>query len=481
MSSRGVMAYALALVGVAGATAIAVALEFVGLKPHDFALLLFAVAASVWYGGNGPGVTSIIAAALCQDYFFVDPKYSFYIDRNEVADFVLFVLFALLIGWFASRRRQVEQELRRARDELEARHANLLDITHDAIFMRDLDESIRYWNRGAQELFGWTATQAVGRNAHELTRTVFPRPLEEIREEFLRTGRWEGELRKTRADGAELVIASRWSLQRDAQQRPVAILETNNDITERKRAEERARKLNADLERRTIELEASNKELEAFAYSVSQDLRAPLSHVGAYSELLQRQASSVLDERCRRYVANLLDSAKKMGALIDDLLAFSRIGRAETRMTLVSLAELAREVVRDIERETDRRDVEWIVGELPDVHGDRSMLQLALANLVANAVKFTRPRAKARIEIGSRDGASDDVIVFVRDNGVGFDMKYADKLFGVFQRLHSSATFEGTGIGLATVQRIVARHGGRTWAEGAIDSGATFYFSLPKP
>jgi PAS domain S-box-containing protein len=481
MNPRRIVVYALALLGVAGAVALALAAELVGFNKLEVPLLLFAIAVAVWYGGFGPGVVAIVAAIASVDYVFTEPRFTFYIDRADVGYFIVFILFALLIGWFALRRRGIEQELRRARDELEARHANLLDVTHDAIFMRGMDESITYWNRGAQELFGWSAAQAVGSNAHELMRTVFPRPLDEIRDEFLRTGRWEGELGKTRADGRELVVASRWSLQRDAHQRPAAILETNNNVTERKAAEERIRKLNVDLERRTIELEASNKELEAFAYSVSHDLRAPLRHVAAYSELLQKQAAPVLDDRCKRYVANLVDSARKMGMLIDDLLAFSKIGRAETRMTLVSLDELAREVLRDVERDTDDRHIDWRISELPHVLGDRSMLRLALSNLVANAVKFTRPRPNARIEIGSRDASSDDLVVFVRDNGVGFDMKYVDKLFGVFQRLHSGETFEGTGIGLATVQRIIARHGGRAWAEGAVDGGATFYFSLPKP
>ena len=177
-----------------------------------------------------------------------------------------------------------------------------------------------------------------------------------------------------------------------------------------------------------------------------------------------------------------LEAAKKMGTLIDDLLAFSRIGRVETRMTLVSLEEVLREVLREIERETAGRDIAWKVGApLPSVHGDRSMLRLALFNLVSNAVKFTSTRPHAEIEIGCRNGASEDVVVFVRDNGVGFDMKYANKLFGVFQRLHLPEDFEGTGIGLATVQRIIARHSGRVWAEGVVDGGATFYFSLPKP
>ena len=345
-----------------------------------------------------------------------------------------------------------------------------------------MNEVITYWNRGAEELMGWTAAQAVGKRAHELLQTVFPRPIEEIRTELLRTGRWEGELKKTRADGAQVVVASRWSLQRDADGRPFAVLDTSNDITERKRREDEIRKLNAQLERRSLELEASNKELEAFAYSASHDLRAPLRHVGAYAELLQKTASAILDERSRRYVANLLESAKKMGMLIDDLLAFSRIGRVETRMTLVSLGELLREVLHDVERETEGREIAWKVGApLPSVHGDRSMLKLALFNLVSNAVKFTSTRVHAEIEIGCRNGASEDVVMFVRDNGVGFDMKYANKLFGVFQRLHLPEDFEGTGIGLATVQRIIARHGGRVWAEGVVDGGATFYFSLPKP
>ena len=176
----------------------------------------------------------------------------------------------------------------------------------------------------------------------------------------------------------------------------------------------------------------------------------------------------------------VLESAKRMGNLIDDLLAFSRIGRAETQNTLVSLGQLVREVLAEVERETDGRKIVWRIGALPSLYGDRSMLRLALVNLVSNAVKFTRTRPQAEIEIGCADGKQDEVVVFVKDNGVGFDMKYVGKLFGVFQRLHRPEAFEGTGIGLATVQRIVHRHGGRVWAEGVVDGGATFYFSAPK-
>jgi light-regulated signal transduction histidine kinase (bacteriophytochrome) len=311
-------------------------------------------------------------------------------------------------------------------------------------------------------------------------RTVYPAPIAEIRAELLRTGRWEGELEKTKADGARVIVASRWSLRRDERGSPAAILETNNDVTERKRRTDEIQRLNAELARRSVELESTNKELEAFAYSVSHDLRAPLRHMAGYAELLQKRIGSTLDEKSQRYMAMMLESAKRMGSLIDDLLSFSRIGRAETQKTLVSLDQLVKEALAEIRQDTEGRNISWKIGALPAFYGDRSMLRLALVNLISNAVKFTRPRPDAEIEIGSAAGDGNDVVVFVRDNGVGFDMKYANKLFGVFQRLHATDTFEGTGIGLATVQRILHRHGGKVWAEGLVNQGATFYFSAPR-
>jgi light-regulated signal transduction histidine kinase (bacteriophytochrome) len=201
--------------------------------------------------------------------------------------------------------------------------------------------------------------------------------------------------------------------------------------------------------------------------------------VVGYSELLQRQASSSLDAKSQRLIRTILDSAKKMGNLIDDLLAFSRIGRTETKKTKVDLGQLIQEVVAEIGQDTKDRDIAWKIAALPVCYGDRSMLRLVVVNLVSNAVKFTRMRKPAEIEIGYVDRNKEEVEVFVRDNGAGFDMQYVNKLFGVFQRLHLPEQFEGTGIGLATVQRIIHRHGGKVRAEGAIDRGATFYFSLP--
>jgi len=482
-----VLRYALAAASFAIALGLALLTQRYGFRNVEVPVFLFAIAVTVWYAGVGPAILAVVLSSLAFDYFFTEPRYTFYVTTSELPYYAIFILFALLLTWFSAVRRRVEQQLLQSRDELQrevvkrTEQASLLNLTHDTIFVRDMSDVITYWNRGAQELYGWTAEDAIGKNSQQLLQTVSPVPLEVIRAELLRTNRWEGELKKTKGDGTQVVVASRWSLRRDEHERPVAILETNNDITERKRREQEIQSLNQELAKRSTELEAINKELEAFAYSVSHDLRAPLRHMAGYTELLQKKASSVVDEKSKHYIAMILDAAKRMGNLIDDLLAFSRIGRAETQKTLVSLAQLVKEALAEVRQDTEGRNIAWKVGALPEFYGDRSMLKLVLVNLISNAIKFTRTRTQAEIEIGCANGNKDDLVVFVRDNGVGFDMKYVNKLFGVFQRLHDSDAFEGTGIGLATVQRIIHRHGGKVWAEGAVDSGATFYFSAPKP
>jgi PAS domain S-box-containing protein len=479
--------YGLALLSVSVALGASLLLERFHFHNVADPLFLIAIAIVVWYVGIGPAILAVVLCGLADTYFFIEPLYSLYITRDDFPHFVIFLLFALLLTGFAAVRRRVEAELLQARDDLQievaerTQQASLLNLTHDTIFVRDMNDVITYWNRGAQELYGWTAENAIGRYSQQLLQTVFPVPVDDIRAELLQTGRWDGELKKTRADGTEVVVASRWSLRRDEQERPVAILETNNDITERKRREEEVQGLNQELAKRSTDLESINKELEAFAYSISHDLRAPLRHMAGYTELLQKRASSGLDEKSNHYIMMMLESAKRMGNLIDDLLAFSRIGRAETQKTLVNLAQLVREALSEVREDTEGRNIAWKIGTLPDFYGDRSMLRLVLVNLISNAIKFTRTRPQAEIEIGCANGAPNDLVIFVRDNGVGFDMKYVNKLFGVFQRLHQAAEFEGTGIGLATVQRIIHRHGGKVWAEGAVDGGATFYFSTPRP
>ncbi|MBI4055465.1 MAG: PAS domain S-box protein [Elusimicrobia bacterium] len=223
----------------------------------------------------------------------------------------------------------------------------------------------------------------------------------------------------------------------------------------------------------------AQKELEAFSYSVSHDLRSPLRHIDGFIELLQKRLAPNADSQVQRYLATISGSAKRMGDLIDELLAFSRMGRAEMRETRVDLISLLDQVRRELGPDEKGQKVEWKIGELPEVEGDPAMLCLVLSNLVRNALKFTRTRNPAVIEVGTRGGRPGRTVIFVRDNGVGFDMQYAGKLFGVFQRLHRQEEFEGTGIGLANVRRIVHRHGGETWAESSMGAGATFYFSLP--
>jgi PAS domain S-box-containing protein len=482
-----VLRYGFAVASFTVALGLALLAQRYGFQNVEVPVFLFAVALTAWYAGSGPAILTVALSIVFFDYFFTEPRYTFYVTRSDLPYLIVFASFASLVGWFSAVRRRVERALVQARDDLQAevaertQQASLLNLTHDTIFVRDMNDVIRYWNRGAQELFGWTTEEAIGKTAQQLLQTVFPAPVDDIHAELLRTDRWEGELKKTRADGTEVVVASRWSLRRDERGRAVAILETNNDITERKRWEQEIQSLNQELAKRSMDLEAINKELEAFAYSVSHDLRAPLRHMAGYTELLQKKASSALDQKSNHYIAMMLESAKRMGNLIDDLLAFSRIGRAETQKTLVSLAQLVREAVTEVRQDTEGRNIAWKIGALPDFYGDRSMLRLVLVNLISNALKFTRTRPRAEIEIGCAHGNRDELIVFVRDNGVGFDMKYVHKLFGVFQRLHPSDAFEGTGIGLATVQRIIHRHGGKVWAEGLVDRGATFYFSAPKP
>jgi len=243
-------------------------------------------------------------------------------------------------------------------------------------------------------------------------------------------------------------------------------------FTERNRAEEQTRKLNAELEN-------ANKELESFSYSVSHDLRAPLRHIAGYSEMLKKRTASSLDDKSVHYLNAIIESAGHMGNLIDDLLSFSRIARTEVQRTTMSLDELVQETLKDFRTDMKGRTIAWKIDPLPRVEGDPPMLRLVFTNLISNALKFTRTRPEAKIEIGTLNGSGGEAIVFIRDNGVGFDMQYVDKLFGVFQRLHRADEFEGTGVGLASVRRIIERHGGRVWAEGSVGGGATFYLSLP--
>ena len=377
------------------------------------------------------------------------------------------------------RFRLVELALR----ETEQRFSLLVEgVTDYAIYMLDPNGIVTSWNRGAQRIKGYRTEEIVGQHfscfyTEEDRRANAPQQTLEI---AARDGRFEAEALRVRKDGSRFLANVVIDALKDEGGQLIGFAKITRDVSERVQAARELERLNRELQKRAAELEASNKELESFAYSVSHDLRAPLRHVAGYSELLQKQASSSLDDKSRRYVQTILESAKRMGNLIDDLLAFSRLGRAEAKMRAVDLQQVVKEAIAEVSRDTRDRDIAWKIGALPACHGDSSMLKLVVVNLVSNAVKFTRMRTRAEIEIGCVDKDNDELEVFVRDNGAGFDMQYANKLFGVFQRLHLAEQFEGTGIGLATVQRIIHRHGGQVRAEGAVDQGATFYFSLPK-
>jgi signal transduction histidine kinase len=252
-----------------------------------------------------------------------------------------------------------------------------------------------------------------------------------------------------------------------------------NDLPDAQDPKPDVRQLNIMLQRQAELLETSNKELEAFSYSVSHDLRAPLRHIDGFIDLLRRETSQELNPQALRYLDVISNSARQMGTLIDDLLVFARTSRDEMRPTLTKMDEMVSEVRTELEPETTGRNIDWKIAPLPELLVDRAMCKQIWVNLLSNAVKYTSKRDNATIEVGclSRDA---DYEFFVRDNGAGFDMRYASKLFGIFQRLHRQDEFEGNGIGLANVRRIVSRHGGAIRAEGQLNIGATFYFTLPK-
>jgi PAS domain S-box-containing protein len=389
----------------------------------------------------------------------------------------------LLIGTDNTVRQQVEAERQRLDQRLRDQQfytRSLIESNIDALMTTDPRGIITDVNKQTEALTGCTRDKLIGAPFKD----CFTDPVraEAGINRVLHQGRVTNyELTARASDGKETVVSYNATTFYDRARRLQGVFASARDMTELKRFQNALRQNEVQRERdaeHAKELGVVNQELEAFSYSVSHDLRAPLRHIHGYVEMLRAATAGQLSEKASRYLKTIADASVEMGELIDDLLAFSRVGRAEIKGVAVDLNELVQAVIRGLEMAIGGRPIDWTVAALPPVLGDAALLKQVLTNLIDNAIKYSRTRNPARIDIGCAGVEAGRVIVFVRDNGVGFDMQYAHKLFGVFQRLHRAEDFEGTGIGLATVRRIIGRHGGRVWAEGVLNQGAAFYFTL---
>jgi PAS domain S-box-containing protein len=371
---------------------------------------------------------------------------------------------------------------RKQAEEARLRLAAIVESSGDAIIAKTLDGIITSWNQGAEKIYGYSAPEVIGKPISILIPLCCtdegPTILKKLQQGESLT---HYETVRQRKDGTRIDVSLTISPLRDATGKLVGASTIARDITDRKRSEEEIRQLNAELEQRvaqrTAQLEAANKELEAFSYSVSHDLRAPLRAIEGFSRILREKYPDQLDDVGKDFLRRVGAATQRLGQLIDDLLKLSRLTRSEMRHETVDLSSIAAAVAAELQQREPQRRAEVVIAPGVVACGDAPLLRIVLENLLGNAWKFTRPRETTRIEFGAAE-SSGTMTYFVRDNGAGFDMAFVGKLFGPFQRLHSATEFPGAGIGLATVQRIIQRHGGRVWAAGAVERGATFSFTL---
>jgi PAS domain S-box-containing protein len=485
---RWPLSYGFGLLAVATAVGLAVVPV---LKPAGGSLLLMAVLLSAWFGGMGPGLFSVALIGLlllvgqAAQYSRASPLEPW--DLVNHGFFVMFgALISMLIGALHTARRRAEESRRWL--------AAVLTSIGDAVIATDAQGRVNFTNPVARDLTGWDPEEAAGKPLEHVFQIVSEEtrePVEHPVARVFRDGSVVGLANHTlliARDGTERPIADSAAPIRDESGNIGGVVLAFRDVADHRRWEEalrqsevEMRRLNAELERRvaqrTAQLEAANEELEAFSYSVAHDLRAPLRAIEGFSRILLDKYPDRLDVLGKDYLERVGAAAKRLEQLIGDLLNLSRLTRSEMRQVTVDLSALAEAVATELQQREPQRRVEFVIAPEVVACGDARLLRFALDNLLGNAWKYTGTREEARIEFGAAP-INGQTAYFVRDNGAGFDMAYVEKLFRPFQRLHTEREFPGTGIGLASVKRVVGRHGGRVWAEGAVERGATFYFTL---
>ena len=496
--------YGLAVVSVAVALVITNSLEpYTTLRTPLFYIVIIG---SAWFGGMGPGLLALGLSTLAVEYYFAPTASIPQLGMDGRPFILLFSLSGLLACWISVQRRKAEAALKEARDKLEARveertselrrmsegleaeiaerkrgedvlreRANLLDLTHDTVFVRDASNVITFWNRGAERLYGWTREEAVGQVSHQLMQTTFPAPLENIMTELNSTGRWEGELIHARRDGTHVVVASRWALQLDDQGKPIGVLETNNDITERKRAEEALHKAQTELAH--ITRVATLGEMTAsIAHEVNQPLGAVVNNASACLRWLAGPVPNL--EEARKSATLIIADGHRASEIIGRIRAF--VKKAPPRKDWLDINETILEVIALARSEAQQSRVSLqtqLSKEVPLIRGDRIQLQQVILNLIINAIEAMsgiseRPR---ELQVVTGKDNLQAVLVTVRDSGPGLDPDSLDHLFAAFYTTKP----QGMGMGLAISRSIVEAHGGRLWATSNDSAGATFQFTLP--
>jgi two-component system sensor kinase FixL len=500
---RAIWQYGLAIVSVAVALGITSFLErYTTLRTP---LFYIAIIISAWFAGMGPGLLAVVLSTMAVDYLFATRRHM-PLSEDSRPFILLFSLSALLACWISVQRRRAERALKRARDELAARveertaklrrvneelqaevterkrveeklreRASLLDLTHDTVFVRDMSDVIIFWNRGAEQQYGWTREEAVGQSSHKINRTVFPAPLEEITLELTRTGRWEGELVHTRRDGTQVVVASRWALQLDEHGTPAAVLETNNDITGRKAAEEALQKAQAELTH--VARVATLGEMTAsIAHEVNQPLSAVVTNADACLRWLAHNPPNLAE--ARQAVGRIVKEGNRASDVIGRIRAL--VSKAPPRKDRIDINETILEVIALSRNEVRRHRASLkhqLSHDLAPVLADRIQLQQVILNLIINgleAMSGVVDRSR-ELYLGSERHDSDGVLVTVRDLGKGLAPESLDHLFEAFYTTKP----EGMGMGLAICRSIIEAHGGVLWASPNSPWGAVFQFTLP--